>query len=110
MSFIKQLGAGLVLAAGCVTAAHAINPATVPAANRVYFSGATATDNILENVFRLVTNGVCQAGTIDVYRGTGQRVIACNAAITGLVGQPIASRNRRVVRATASILSPMART
>lgn len=90
MSFIKQLGAGLVLAAGCITAAHAINPATVPAANRVYFSGATATDNILENLFLLQTNGVCQAGTIDVYRGTGQRVIACTAAIPGLAGQPIA--------------------
>lgn len=90
MSLFKTIGAGLALAVGCVGAAHAIDPATVPAANRVYFSGATATDNILENVLILQTGGVCQAGTIDIYRGTNQRVIACTANIPGLVGQPIA--------------------
>lgn len=90
MNLNKILGVSLALVAGSVGVAHAINPATVPAANRVYFSGATATDNILENVLILQTNGVCQAGTIDIYRGTNQRVIACNAAIPGLVGQPIA--------------------
>jgi hypothetical protein len=90
MSFRKILGASLALVAGGVGVAQAINPASVPAANRIYFSGATATDNILENVLILQTNGVCQVGTIDIYRGVNQRVIACNAAIPGLVGQPIA--------------------
>mgnify|MGYP000464332713 CR=1 FL=1 len=90
MNLTKQLAAAALLTLGCVSAAHAINPASVPAANRVYFGGATATDNILENVLILQTGGVCTAGTIDIYRGTNQRVIACTAAIPGLVGQPIA--------------------
>ena len=35
----------------------------------VYFSGATATDNILENTFLDLTGGVCAPGTIDIYHG-----------------------------------------
>lgn len=90
MKLSKFVGASLVLIAGGVGVAHAIDVTTVPASNRLYFGGATATDTVLENVFLLQTGGVCQAGTIDIYRGTNQRVIACTAAITGLVGQPIA--------------------
>jgi hypothetical protein len=59
--------AGL-LAAG---AAHAVTPATVPSNNRLYVSGATATDNALSALFLRDSSGsvprICAPGTIDMY-------------------------------------------
>lgn len=88
MKFPIKLGAGAVLAVACASA-YAIPPANVPAANRVYFGGATATDGVLENLFRLQVGGICQNGTIDIYRGTNQRAIFCTGVAPGLVGVPI---------------------
>jgi hypothetical protein len=63
----------------------------------VYYGGATATDNTLEGLFIVPGSGVCQAGTIDIYRvpttNRGNRVIFCRArsGITGVaVNTPIA--------------------
>lgn len=58
----------------------------------VYYSGATATDNILENLFLTKTGGACADGTIDVYRVTasnrGNRVIFCRVTAAEVAGFP----------------------
>jgi hypothetical protein len=59
----------------------------------VYFGGATATDNVLENVGLAITGGYCVPGTIDIYRTTtanNQRVIFCRVDGTRVPGFPAA--------------------
>jgi hypothetical protein len=80
MRKLNQLSAAIAVAIGAgalTTAANAVTPGTVPTANRVYISGATATDNAIKTLFlRAGTTSapaVCRgpttatAGTIDVY-------------------------------------------
>ena len=80
MQKLKQLSAAIAVAIGAAaltTPAHAVTPGAVPSANRVYVSGATATDNALKALFLRAGTGtapaVCRspttatAGTIDVY-------------------------------------------
>jgi hypothetical protein len=92
---------GLAIAAVASTAALALPPAQwqpgrAPVLN-VYYGGATATDNVLENLFLIPGTGICQPGTIDIYRVTvsnrNNRVIFCSAraGIAGIaVNTPIA--------------------
>lgn len=58
----------------------------------VYFGGATATDNILENTFLAVNGGVCAPGTIDIYRvptsNRNNRVIFCRVTANQVAGFP----------------------
>lgn len=57
----------------------------------LYVSGATATDNALENLFKLddTTYRVCQPGTLDIYYyksssgSISQRALTCTAAFSG---------------------------
>jgi hypothetical protein len=80
-----------VCAAGSLWSGNALAvlPSAVPANNILYFSGATATDQQLEDLGRLATGGLCQANSIDIFRGTSQRVTLCTGAGTGLNGTPI---------------------
>jgi len=78
MRKLTQLSAAIATIIGAATVASTANAVTtVPAANRVYISGATATDNALKTLFlrKGVTGGaaICRSasttptGTIDVY-------------------------------------------
>ncbi len=91
MNSIKTTVKGLLLVGAlAATAAHAVTPSAVGTNNRLFISGATATDNALTALFlRAGTTDApafCQAGTIDVYiAGTDlasakQRSILCNLA------------------------------
>lgn len=91
----------LAVAAACAAGglwsgnALAVLPSAVPAANILYFSGATATDQQLEDLGRLITGGLC-VGTnnvattqIRIFRAGNQRVTLCPGAGTGLAGSNI---------------------
>lgn len=74
-----------ILGTGVVGSAYAVTPATVPSGNRLYMSGATATDNTLTALF-LRTGTVaapkfCAAGTIDMYIDGTDATKAKNRAI-----------------------------
>lgn len=63
-----------------MTSAHALTQAEYATATKIYFGGATATDNVLEATFLAADgDGICDAvlGNIDVYRAANQRVITC---------------------------------
>ena len=75
--------------------AFAIDSSSVPAANQLYISGATATNQALYQIFILASNGICEPGTIDVYIDTAgpdaraaddQFMVAC----TGRTGSSVA--------------------
>jgi len=94
--------AGLLCGALIGTAAHAVMPSTVTAANRLYVSGATATDNALATLFlrtgSVAAPPVCKAGTIDVYietaapvTGSKQKAILCTLNVA--VGTIAANTN-----------------
>src|SRR5262245_1095980 len=77
-------------------AALAVVPSAVNANNILYVSGATATDQQLEDLGRLITGGLCvgttstTTTTIRIYRGvSNQRVTLCQGAGTGLAGNNI---------------------
>ncbi|MEL7311208.1 MAG: hypothetical protein AAFN07_06855 [Pseudomonadota bacterium] len=78
--------------------AFAIDSSTVPAANQLYISGATATDQALYQITILATNGICEPGTADVYIDTDglqatdandQFMVACE----GRAGSSVAGQN-----------------
>lgn len=74
-----------VAAAVCATfgsAAQALDRTEYVAATKVYFGGATATDNTLEEVFISTVGGICDVtlGDIDIWRSTNQRVVTCRTS------------------------------
>ena len=105
MKFIKKA----VVAAAAIAAvpAFAIDSSTVPAANQLFVSGATATNQALYQITSLASaNGFCEPGTIDVYIDTAdtgtqdltdandQFMVACTGRVapgapTGFENQPI---------------------
>jgi hypothetical protein len=54
----------------------------------VYAGGATATDNVLENMSRAQNGGYCVAGTIDIYTAANQRAVFCETNGTRVAGFP----------------------
>ncbi|MEO1204345.1 MAG: substrate-binding domain-containing protein, partial [Pseudomonadota bacterium] len=88
----------VLLAAG---SAFAIDPSTVPAGNRLFVSGATATNQALYSITILTeaNGGLCAPGTIDVFVDTAgadqaidandQFLIACTASSQAQVPAPI---------------------
>ena len=81
---VSALGAGV---------AHALAPADYDGTVlNVYYGGATATDNILENNFLLQTGGICANGTIGIYRvsvpNRNNRVVFCRVTATQVPGFP----------------------
>lgn len=89
-------------------------PGRSPVLN-VYFSGATATDNTLENLFLIPTTGICAAGTIDIYRVTvtnrNNRVIFCRArsGITGIAANTPVAFHKESIGGSSNGTVPLAR-
>jgi ABC-type phosphate transport system substrate-binding protein len=69
---------GVALALG-TSAAQAFPRTDYAASTKVYFGGATATDNVLEATFIAADgDGICDSTfPIDIWRSTNQRVITC---------------------------------
>ena len=87
-TLIKSIAATALICAS--TSSFAIDSSTVPAANRLFISGATATNTALFQLPLLTTGGLCAVGTTDVYLGTNLFMIACTgAAGTDVAGLPI---------------------
>lgn len=93
----KLLGLGATISALLGTQAAFALPANQWSADpaqvlNVYFGGATATDNALENTFLAINGGICAAGTIDVYRvpatNRNNRVIFCRVTAAQVAGFP----------------------
>jgi hypothetical protein len=119
------LGATAIAFAGLSSSALALppgqwtnNPATTL---NVYFSGATATDNVLENLLIAGTGGVCQDNgnpadpSIDIFRVTTsnqqQRVIFCDvrAGITGLTAGTDLAFHKESIGGSSNGVVPIAR-
>jgi hypothetical protein len=74
LAVVAALGAG---------SANALTRAQYTGAVKVYFGGATATDNVLEGTLIAADgDGICDAtlGGIDIWRASNQRVITCYAS------------------------------
>lgn len=89
--------AGLLVGALAASSAYAVTPSQVSATNRLYISGATATDNALATLFLRTGSAsappVCKSGTIDVYidsaapvTNSHNKAILCtlNQAVNGI--------------------------
>ncbi len=86
-----------VLAALGAGNAQALTRAQYPAAVKVYFGGATATDNVLEATLLAADgDGICDSvlGGVNVWRAANQRVVTCYATNDNPVtaGQGFATR------------------
>lgn len=97
MTSVKIAVRGALLCGALIaTAAHAVTPSAVSSSNRLYISGATATDNALTTLFLRAGSpsapAFCAGGTIDVYinntdlASAKQRSILCtlNTAVGSL--------------------------
>jgi len=87
MTRIHRLAAAVALAAA-TGSAYALDTTHYAGAIKVYYGGATATDNVLENIWEAKVKGICKAGTIDVYRASNERVVLCNVTSTQVPGFP----------------------
>ena len=94
---MKTLIKGLAATAAVAVAAPAlaVDSSTVPAANQLFISGATATNQALYELAILASGGACEPGTADVYIDTAgpeatdandQFMVAC----TGATGSTLA--------------------
>jgi len=79
MNILRSTLAVAVAAVLGMPAAHAFSRADYAVATKVYFGGATATDNVLEATFIAADgDGICDSTKpIDIWRSTNQRVITC---------------------------------
>ena len=87
------IGGVLTSAALFGGAAQALPPSDYDASVlNVYYGGATATDNILENNFLTTTGGVCAVNSIDIYRvqvaNRNNRVVFCTVTSAQVPGFP----------------------
>lgn len=82
MNLITRSALGLAVCMALGTSAHALSRAEYAAATKVYFGGATATDNTLEELFLSNVASLCDAtlGTPDIWRAANQRVITCKVS------------------------------
>lgn len=93
-SILKAVAAAAALA---TVPAFAIDSSTVPAANQLFVSGATATNQALYQITILASNGICEPGTADVYIDTtGAEATDANdqfmVACTGRSGSSVAGQ------------------
>lgn len=83
MTLIRSTLAVAISATLATSAAHALDRTEYASALKVYFGGATATDNVLENVL-IAADGdsICDPvlGDIDIWRAANQRVITCRVS------------------------------
>lgn len=81
MGLIARSAIALAVCTALGSAAHAFPRTSYPAATKVYFGGATATDNVLQAAFLSAPagTGICDPviGNIDIYNAANQRVITC---------------------------------
>lgn len=83
MNLIIRSAIALAVSATLGSAANALDRTEYNSAVKVYFGGATATDNTLEEVFISTVGGICDAtlGDVDIYRtNANQRVITCRVS------------------------------
>jgi ABC-type phosphate transport system substrate-binding protein len=73
-----SIALGIAAALG-TSAAHAFPRTDYAASTKIYFGGATATDNVLEATFIAADgDGICDSTfPIDIWRAANQRVITC---------------------------------
>lgn len=80
-SYLKLAMAGVLSLAGAQ--AMALAPSAIDSSVvALYVSGATATDGAFENLAKLSSGELCQAGTLDIYFGTKTKVLFCTAGFT----------------------------
>lgn len=83
MNLLRSTVAVAVATALGASAAHALDRTEYASATKIYFGGATATDNVLENVL-IAADGdsICDPvlGDIDIWRSANQRVITCRVS------------------------------
>ncbi len=84
----------LAVCAALGTPAYALTQAEYASATKIYFGGASATDNTLEEVFLSTVGGICDAtlGGIDIWRASNQRVITCKVSNDNTPGKGFATR------------------
>jgi hypothetical protein len=83
MNTYTRCAVGLAIAAAFGTTAQAFPRTDYAAATKIYFGGATATDNTLEEAFIAAGAGcICDTtiGGIDVWRASNQRVVTCTVS------------------------------
>lgn len=83
MNLLRSTLAIAISATLGTSAAHALDRTEYASALKVYFGGATATDNVLEAVLIAADNdSICDPvlGDIDIYRAANQRVITCRVS------------------------------
>jgi len=83
MNLFIRSAVAVAVSAAMGSAAHALDRTEYASAVKVYFGGATATDNVLEEVFISTVGGICDSSLadIDIYRTTAnQRVITCRVS------------------------------
>jgi hypothetical protein len=83
MNTYTRCAIGLAVAAAFGTTAQAFPRTDYAAATKVYFGGATATDNSLEEAFIAAgAGGICDTtiGGIDIWRASNQRVVTCTVS------------------------------
>lgn len=83
MNLFLRSAIAVAVSAAMGSAAHALDRTEYASAVKIYFGGATATDNVLEEVFISSVGGICDSalGDIDIYRTTAnQRVITCRVS------------------------------
>jgi hypothetical protein len=83
MNLIIRSAIAVAVTATLGSAANALDRTEYASAVKIYFGGATATDNVLEEVFISTVGGICDAtlGDVDIYRTTAnQRVITCRVS------------------------------
>ena len=93
MTMLKKTAAFVALSIAA-SAANALPLADYDASTvNIFYGGATATDNIIENVWRANAGGLCVAGTIDIYRSVSadnERVVFCRVDSSTVPGFPAA--------------------
>lgn len=79
MNLLRTTVAVAVATALGMPAAHAFSRADYAGSTKVYFGGATATDNVLEATFIAADgDGICDSTfPVDIWRSTNQRVVTC---------------------------------
>jgi hypothetical protein len=96
MNLLVRSAIAVAVCAAMGSAAHALDRTEYNSAVKVYFGGATATDNVLEEVFLSSVGGICDSalGDIDIYRtNANQRVVTCRVSNENTPNHGFAARS-----------------
>jgi hypothetical protein len=98
MNTICKFAVASALLAAAATAS-ALDTTHYAGAVKLYYGGATATDNVLENIWEAKVKGICRTdapvgqNAIDVYRAANERVVVCNVTSAQVAGFPAGGAN-----------------